>query len=339
MANLILGTRSPNGNVGVSGVVDSGELSMLSAGALSGFALAALTGMQVGAGGVAGTQDAAVAKNPADASDLLVGNGAQMVFILGAAPGTSGQSRTDALVVWKDTTVLSTQNNGYDAVGYQVVPGAAATTGAQQPPSDATIRAALPNGGSAFYAIVGYATVPYGATAATAVLLTSYAVLKASVARVPRTQSAFAEFNPLSNGTVGVTYYSRLASGQAAAGPLFSISDDGTKALLTVNKKCTLLFAARVVVNAGAGPGRGALTAQYTPNGGAGYPIDAQFLYLPAVATSNVTAGNNFSVVANAGDTLSTNFYFNAGTAGACALLGYPNKYHTWQVVAIEDMS
>lgn len=208
MANSILGTRSPNGNVGVSGVVDSGELSMLTAGALSGFALTALAGMNVAAGGVAGTQDVAVAKNPAGASDLLVGNGASMNFAIGAAPGTSGQSRTDVLVVWKDTTVLATQNNGYDSVGYSVVPGAAATTGTQQPPSEATIRAAIPNGGSAFYAIVGYVTVPYGAVNAASCTLTPVLSKFTRNNIMPTQDTGWINLSVISTANAGFTVYS-----------------------------------------------------------------------------------------------------------------------------------
>lgn len=229
MANSILGTRSPNGNVGVSGVIDSGELSMLSAGALSGFALAAVGGMNVGAGGVAGTQDVAVAKNTAGASDLLVGNGASMTFTLGAAPATSGQSRIDALVVWKDSTITSTTNNGLDAVGYQVVPGTAATTGSQQPPSEATIRASIPNGSGAFYAVIAYATVPYGATSAASVMLTpNQAALSSSLIPGRAYANALPAITtslPAGSTETAVPISLRDASGFTAAGNTIIVPD------------------------------------------------------------------------------------------------------------------
>lgn len=171
MANSVIGTRSPNGNVGVNGVVDSAELSMLTPGALSGFALSAGSGMTVQAGGTPGVQDVAVVRNTAGGSDALVGNGAAVSFDIGAAPATSGQTRVDALVVWKDSTLVTSENNGYDTVGYQTVAGQAATTGSQVAPSDSDIRAAIPNGAAAFYAVIGYVSVPYGAVEASSTVI------------------------------------------------------------------------------------------------------------------------------------------------------------------------
>lgn len=162
MANEIVGTRSPNGAVGVRGVADSGELSMLSAGALSGFSVAVDTGFNLLVGGVAGVQDVAVSKNSAGESDLLVGNGTPLAFTLPGAPGTSGQAQIHSLVLWKDAAIVSTVNDGLDAVGYQVVSGASATTGTQVPPSEAEIRAEIPNGATAFMAVVVNTTLVYG---------------------------------------------------------------------------------------------------------------------------------------------------------------------------------
>lgn len=164
MANAYLGARSPKGNVGVRGVADSGELSAYSAGVLSGFTAASAASWTLQIGGVSGTQDVAVAKNAGGESELLVGTAGQsLAFIIGGAPGTPGQSRTDAIVAYKDSTVTSVVNDAIDAVDYLVVAGTAATTGSQVPPSDSTIRAAITNGSLAFVTVLGYVTVAYGA--------------------------------------------------------------------------------------------------------------------------------------------------------------------------------
>lgn len=161
MANSYIGTRSPKGNVGVRGVVDAGELSAMSAGTLSGFAGNSVLSWTINIGGVSGTQDVVVAKNTAGESDLLVGTtGQSIAFIIGGAPGTPGQSRTDALVIYKDPFDTALVNDGIDTVDYLVVAGTAATTSTQVPPSDATIRAACPTG--AFVGVAGYVTIAQG---------------------------------------------------------------------------------------------------------------------------------------------------------------------------------
>lgn len=163
MANSYIGTKEPKGNVGVRQVVDAGELSAYSAGALSGFAGNSVSSWTIDIGGVSGVQDVAVAKNPGGESTLLVGTAGQKIsFIIGGAPGTPGQSRTDALVLYKDPFATSAVNDGIDTVDYQVVAGTAATTGSQVPPNDATIRAAIPSGSLKFVAVVGYVTIAQG---------------------------------------------------------------------------------------------------------------------------------------------------------------------------------
>lgn len=164
MANAYIRAKSPKGNVGVTDVVDAGELSAYSPGVLSGFAAASAASWTLQIGGVTGTQDVAVAKNPAGESELLVGTAGQSIaFIIGGAPGTPGQSRTDALVIYKDPFTTSVVNNGIDVVDYQVVAGTAATTGSQVPPDDAAIRAAIPTGSLKFVVVLGYVTVANGA--------------------------------------------------------------------------------------------------------------------------------------------------------------------------------
>lgn len=165
MANTYIGARSPKGSVGVRGVVDSGELSDYSAGTLSGFAGNSVLSWTISVGGVTGTQDVAVAKNPGGESELLVGTAGQKIdFVIGGAPGTPGQSRTDALVIYKDPFATSLVNDGIDTVDYQVVAGTAATTGTQVPPNDAAIRAAIPTGSLKFVAVIGYVTIAQGQT-------------------------------------------------------------------------------------------------------------------------------------------------------------------------------
>lgn len=168
MANVYLGARSPKGNVGVRGVVDSGELSAYTSGVLSGFTAASAASWTLQIGGVTGTQDVAVTKNPGGESELLVGTAGQsLAFIIGGAPGTPGQSRTDALVVYKDPFATATVNDGIDTVDYEVVPGTPATTGTQVPPNEATIRATIPTGSLKFIAVIGYVTIAHGAGSVT----------------------------------------------------------------------------------------------------------------------------------------------------------------------------
>lgn len=168
MANSYLGTKEPKGNVGVRGVVDAGELSVFTQGILSGFAAASAASFTLQIGGVSGTQDVAVAKNTAGESTLLVGTAGQSLpFIIGGAPSTPGQSRTDAIVAYKDSTLTASSNNGIDTVDYKVIAGTAATTGTQTPPSLSTIRAGITNGSLAFVAVLGYVTIAQGASSVT----------------------------------------------------------------------------------------------------------------------------------------------------------------------------
>ena len=168
MANTYIRARSPKGNVGVTDVVDAGELSAYSAGVLSGFTAKSAASWTLQIGGVSGVQDVAIAKNPSGESELFSGTAGQSIpFIIGGAPGTPGQSRTDALVIYKDPFTTSVVNNGVDVTDYQVVAGTAATTGSQVPPNDAAIRAAIPSGSLKFVAVIGYVTTAYGASGTT----------------------------------------------------------------------------------------------------------------------------------------------------------------------------
>jgi hypothetical protein len=163
MANTYIRARSPKGNVGVTDVVDAGELSAYSAGVLSGFNAASAASWTLQIGGVSGVQDVAIGKNPSGESELFSGTAGQSIgFVIGGAPGTPGQSRTDALVIYKDPFTTSVVNNGVDVTDYQVVAGTAATTGSQVAPDDAAIRAAIPTGTLKFVAVIGYVTTAYG---------------------------------------------------------------------------------------------------------------------------------------------------------------------------------
>ena len=164
MANTQVRIRSPKGNVGVSDVVDAGELSAYSQGALSGFGATSAASFTIQIGGSSSVQDVAVGKNPAGESELFVGtSGTTIPFIIGGAPGTPGQSRTDALVLYKDPFTTSVVNNGLDVTDYAVVAGTPATTGTQVPPSMATIRSTIPTGSLKFVAVIGYVTIAQGA--------------------------------------------------------------------------------------------------------------------------------------------------------------------------------
>lgn len=168
MANTQVRIRSPKGNVGVTDVVDAGELSAYSQGALSGFGATSAASFTIQIGGSSSVQDVAVGKNPAGESELFVGtSGTTIPFIIGGAPGTPGQSRTDALVLYKDPFTTSVVNNGLDVTDYAVVAGTPATTGTQVPPSMATIRSTIPTGSLKFVAVIGYVTIAQGASSVT----------------------------------------------------------------------------------------------------------------------------------------------------------------------------
>jgi hypothetical protein len=168
MANAYIRSRSPKGNVGVTDVVDAGELSAYSAGVLSGFNATSAASLTLQIGGATGTQDVAIGKNPGGESELFSGTAGQSIaFIIGSAPATPGYSRTDALVIYKDPFTTSVVNNGVDVTDYQVVAGTAATTGTQVPPNEAAIRAAIPTGSLKFYCVIGYVTIAYAAASIT----------------------------------------------------------------------------------------------------------------------------------------------------------------------------
>ena len=203
MANSYIGTKHPKGNVGVRQVVDAADLSVFSQGVLSGFGASGATSWTLSVGGVSGVQDVAVGKNPGGESDLFVGTAGQEIdFIIGGAPGTPGQSRTDALVIYKDPFATSAVNDGIDAVDYQVVAGTAATTGSQVPPDDTDIRAAIPSGSLKFVAVIGYVTIAYGASGVTT---GNYVQSRAVIDK--QTVATVAELDAIVSPTEGMEIY------------------------------------------------------------------------------------------------------------------------------------
>lgn len=216
MANSIIGTRSPNGAVGVSGVIDSGELSLLRGnnnsiaayqgetvgGGINNYALSA-SGLNITVSHSGATT--MIGKDQLGQSDLFYGT-ASFTMTMQSAPGTSGQSRIDAIVVYKDTTVVSTQNNGFDAMSYQVVTGTAAA--APVAPTVAQIRAAITNGATAFICVLGIATIAYGQTTPVLIKNTS----KINTFNIPQIQTLEGSL-PISQ-TTGTLAVARGGTGQ-----------------------------------------------------------------------------------------------------------------------------
>jgi hypothetical protein len=131
---------------------------MFSAGVISGLTVAVSTqGTNVSCS-VGGKdpyqQDVAIVKNANGESDLIVGNGGNELVTLPTAPPLSSQWRIDSIVIWKDNTLTTVENNGYDTVGLTAVSGDISETNNAVPPTEAQIRAAIPNGQQAFYAII-----------------------------------------------------------------------------------------------------------------------------------------------------------------------------------------
>ena len=160
MAISNLGTNAPNGTVGVSGWMRNGESNRWTPGTIIGFtpvfnglAIQPAAGWKVNyAQAVNGNGDVMI----------LGSNTADMTSLQLSAPTTSGQSIVYAIVASVDANATTTANNGVGLVSLLAIPGAAATTGSAVAPSDAQIRQAIPNGATAFVAVVMTVTVAYG---------------------------------------------------------------------------------------------------------------------------------------------------------------------------------
>lgn len=163
--NNKFGTAAPTGTTAVDGWLDNSDAVAYTAGVLSGFNIVpSATTLNVGVGGVAGTPDVAILADP-NGRKIRVGASSTTPWVvaLPAAPGTSGQTEIVAIVVAQDATAMSSIQNGTDIVGVYAVAGTASTSATA--PTDAQIRAALPNGSTAYYAVVATIVVAYGATA------------------------------------------------------------------------------------------------------------------------------------------------------------------------------
>ena len=160
MATSNLGTNAPNGNVGVSGWMRNGESNRWTPGTIIGFT-PVFNGLSIQpAGGWKVNYAQAVNSN----GDVMIigANVADTTSLQLSAPTTSGQSVVYSIVASVDANASTTANNGVGLVSLLAIPGAAATTGSAVAPSDAQIRQAIPNGATAFVAVVMTVTVAYG---------------------------------------------------------------------------------------------------------------------------------------------------------------------------------
>lgn len=165
MAVSNLGTNAPNGTVGVSGWMRNGELSRWTPGTIIGFS-PVFNGLAIQpAGGWKVNYAQAVNSN----GDIMIlgANVADTTALQLSAPTTSGQSIVYAIVASVDANASTTANNGIGLVSLLAIPGDAAITAYAVAPSDSQIRQAIPNGATAFVAVVMTVTVAYGQNALT----------------------------------------------------------------------------------------------------------------------------------------------------------------------------
>ena len=163
MAVSNLGTNSPNGTAGVSGWMRNGESNRWTPGTIIGFT-PVFNGLAIQpAGGWKVNYAQAVNSN----GDIMIlgANVADTTALQLSAPTTSGQSIVYAIVASVDANASTTANNGVGLVNLLAIPGAAATTGSAVAPSDTQIRQAIPNGATAYIAVVMTVTVAYGQNA------------------------------------------------------------------------------------------------------------------------------------------------------------------------------
>lgn len=147
MANTVIGTRSPNGSVGVLGWLDNADLKVYRQGVLEGFAYASETSL---------TKGTAVAENNTGERDLLACTNNLTAISFPGAPTTASRQRWDAVVAFKNPAITANVSNGVNTIDVQVVSGAEAVIGSAVMPSMANIRSAITNGSVAFVAVLGY---------------------------------------------------------------------------------------------------------------------------------------------------------------------------------------
>ena len=160
MAISNLGTNAPNGTVGVSGWMRNGESNRWTPGTIIGFT-PVFNGLAIQPAGGWKVNYAQAVNSNGDVM-ILGANVADTTSLQLSAPTTSGQSIVYSIVASVDANASTTSNNGVGLVSLLAVPGAAATTGSAVAPSDAQIRQAIPNGATAFVAVVMTVTVAYG---------------------------------------------------------------------------------------------------------------------------------------------------------------------------------
>lgn len=160
MAVSNLGTNAPNGTVGVSGWMRNGESNRWTPGTIIGFT-PVFNGLSIQPAGGWNVNYAQAVNSNGDVM-ILGANVADTTSLQLSAPTTSGQSKVYAIVASVDANKSTTANNGVGLVNLLAIPGAAATTGSAVAPSDAQIRQAIPNGATAFVAVVMTVTVAYG---------------------------------------------------------------------------------------------------------------------------------------------------------------------------------
>lgn len=155
-----LGVDAPNGNVGVSGPMSNGEWSQFTAGVKMGFS-PKFTGMNVAPAGNSQV-NYCQAVDAAGNIIFIGGVAADQTSVALTAPTTAGQSICYAIVMSVDATATTTANNGTGLPQLTAVAGTPATSGTETPPNDATIRAAITNGATAYVCVVQTITVDYG---------------------------------------------------------------------------------------------------------------------------------------------------------------------------------
>lgn len=137
------------------------------AGVISGWAVAPSSGMTVQVGGQSGLRDVAIAEDN-NGNRTTVDNISQAPVPVDIASAPSTNSRMDAIVGYVENPPQgsATVLDNPAACGIVAVSGTASSS--PSAPTDSAIRTALTglgiNGATAYYAILGYVTVPSGTT-------------------------------------------------------------------------------------------------------------------------------------------------------------------------------
>lgn len=165
MANPNNALGTPNAYSGLTSRegYSAGAANAFSKGVVSGFTAVQNTtpNMTILLGGISGTKDVALANSPnGDMYTIFNRSNTPISVTIPAAPSTN--SRMDSVVLYRDLTATSnsTVTDNPAVTGYQVVSGTAAASPVA--PTDAQIRAAIPNGASAAYCVVKNVTVAAG---------------------------------------------------------------------------------------------------------------------------------------------------------------------------------